>query len=111
MRSGTIDGHSNTAVAAFPICAACRYAGRKFVATKGHVHFDAGETLVTVRVQIIEDDVFDTTLEFGASLDAPQDCTPDSPEPHAVCCMRGVLGSADSKEYAAVRIRWRTPTL
>eukprot|EP00747_Dinoflagellata_sp_TGD_P128468 gnl/TRDRNA2_/TRDRNA2_174544_c4_seq12.p1 gnl/TRDRNA2_/TRDRNA2_174544_c4~~gnl/TRDRNA2_/TRDRNA2_174544_c4_seq12.p1 ORF type:complete len:1012 (+),score=95.45 gnl/TRDRNA2_/TRDRNA2_174544_c4_seq12:85-3120(+) len=47
-------------------------AGVKYAAQKGTLHFAPGETRKTIQIILLEDDCFDSTLEFEAHLSEPQ---------------------------------------
>lgn len=42
--------------------------GKRFVGQKGTVRFEPGDRLKTIDIQLVQDDAFDTTLEFSVTL-------------------------------------------
>jgi len=49
-------------------------AGRKYIHTEGQLHFEKGEVFKTIEIGVINDESFDTTLEFGCRLSDPKGC-------------------------------------
>ncbi|CAE7226685.1 msbA, partial [Symbiodinium sp. KB8] len=52
-------------------------AGHKYVEGGGRITFGPGESIRTFQVEILNDDAFDTTLEFDVQLDEPENCLID----------------------------------
>jgi len=49
-------------------------AGHKYIHTEGELNFGDGELIKTIEISIIDDDSFDTTLEFKVSLSDAHGC-------------------------------------
>merc|ERR1719410_2593732 len=50
------------------------YEGKKFHAGQGRLVFEPGQSFNTFEVELMHDDRFDSTLQFGLALSNPDNC-------------------------------------